>query len=59
VNPLAGDEFVQNAMVGYCEKLAKVRAVLDSRYDDIKSGKVKPVDGEAFFEVLGSVKNPG
>jgi hypothetical protein len=27
-------------------------AMLDSRYDDIKSGRVMPVDGEAFFESL-------
>ena len=26
--------------------------MLDSRYDDIKSGQVKPIDGEAFFENL-------
>ena len=24
----------------------------DSRYDEIKSGPVKPIDGEAFFESL-------
>jgi hypothetical protein len=26
--------------------------LLDSRYDDVKSGRVKPIDGEAFFETL-------
>jgi hypothetical protein len=26
--------------------------MLDNRYDDIKSGRVKPFDGEAFFERL-------
>jgi hypothetical protein len=26
--------------------------VLDSRYDDVKSGRVKPIDGEAFFDTL-------
>jgi predicted DNA-binding protein len=46
------DEFVQDALVGYFEELAQVRAMLDSRYDDIKSGKVKPIEGEAFFESL-------
>ena len=29
-----------------------VRSMLDSRYDDIKSGQVTPIDGEAFFESL-------
>ena len=48
----AADEFVQDALAGYLEELADVRAMLDSRYDDIKSGRVKPIDGEAFFESL-------
>ena len=46
------DEFVQDALAGYFEELAEVRGMLDSRYDDIQSGQVKPVDGEAFFESL-------
>jgi predicted DNA-binding protein len=48
----AADEFVQDAMAGYFEELAEVRDMLDRRYDDIKSGKVKPIGGEAFFESL-------
>jgi predicted DNA-binding protein len=48
----AADEFVQDAMAGYFEALTEVRALLDSRYDEIKSGQVKPIDGEAFFESL-------
>jgi predicted DNA-binding protein len=48
----AADELVQDAMTGYLEELAEVRGMLDSRYDEIKSGKVKPIDGEAFFERL-------
>lgn len=48
----AADEFVQDALAGYFEELAEVRGMLDSRYDDIKSGQVKPIDGEAFFESL-------
>jgi hypothetical protein len=39
-------------MAGYFEELAEVRGMLDGRYDDIKSGQVKPMDGEAFFEGL-------
>jgi hypothetical protein len=31
---------------------AERRERLDSRYDDIESGKVQPIDGEAFFESL-------
>src|SRR5262245_48749232 len=48
----AADEFVQDALAGYLEELAQVRSMLDRRYDDIKSGRVKPIDGEAFFERL-------
>ncbi len=46
------DELVEDAMAGYLQELAQVRESLDSRYDDIKSGRVKPIDGEAFFETL-------
>lgn len=48
----ATDELVQDAMAGYLQELAEVRGMLDRRYDEIKSGKVKPMDGEAFFESL-------
>ena len=48
----AATEFVQDALAGYFEELAQVRAMLDSRYDAIKSGTVTPLDGEAFFETL-------
>jgi predicted transcriptional regulator len=46
------DEVVEDALAGYFEELAHVRAMLDSRYDDITSGRVQPMDGEAFFESL-------
>ena len=46
------DELVQAATSAYVEELANVRELLDRRYDEIKSGKVKPIDGEAFFEGL-------
>jgi predicted transcriptional regulator len=48
----APDELVEDAMVGYLRELAQTRQMLDGRYDDIKSGRVKPSDGEAFFESL-------
>jgi hypothetical protein len=34
------------------EEVASVRETLDSRYDDLKSGRVTPLDGEAVFERL-------
>jgi len=46
------DDLVEDAMAGYLSEVAELRSVLDGRYDDIKSGRVKPVDGEAFFEGL-------
>ena len=51
------DELVEDAMAAYLTEVAEVRSVLDSRYDDIKSGRVKPVDGEAFFENLRRREN--
>lgn len=46
------DDLVEDAMAAYLTEVAELRAVLDSRYDEIKSGRVKPVDGERFFENL-------
>jgi predicted DNA-binding protein len=45
-------ELVEDALAGYLEEVAEMREMLDSRYDDIKSGRVKPIDGETFFENL-------
>jgi predicted transcriptional regulator len=46
------DDLIEGALAGYLEEVAEVRSMLDSRYDDIKSGRVKPIDGKAFFESL-------
>jgi predicted transcriptional regulator len=46
------DKLVQDAVAGFVDELAGTREMLDSRYDDLKSGRVKPMDGEAFFEAL-------
>ena len=46
------DELVEDAVAGYFEELAQTREMLNSRYDDLKNGKVKAIDGEAFFENL-------
>ncbi len=45
-------ELIEDAVAGYFDDLAHAREMLDSRYDDLKSGKVKTIDGEAFFESL-------
>jgi hypothetical protein len=46
------DKLVQDVVDGYFDELAQTREMLDSRYDDLKSGKVKPIPGdevEAYF----------
>lgn len=48
----APDQLVEDALAGYLEELVAVRATLESRYDDLKSGRVKPVDGEEAFRGL-------
>ena len=46
------EELIEDALAGYVPELTQTREMLNSRYDDLKSGKVKPIDGEAFFESL-------
>ena len=48
----ATDEVLQDALAGYFDELAETRDTLDSRYDDLKSGTVKPIDGEEAFARL-------
>jgi predicted transcriptional regulator len=45
-------ELVQDAVAGLVDELAGTREKLDRRYDDLRSGRVQPIDGEAFFESL-------
>jgi hypothetical protein len=53
LNPdVPSDELIEAAVAGYCEELAQAREMLDSRHDDLKSGRVKPLDGEEFFQNL-------
>ena len=45
-------ELVEDVVAGYFDELAQTREMLNRRYDDLKSGRVKPLDGEEFFENL-------
>ena len=45
-------ELVEDVVAGYFDELARTRDMLDSRYDDLKSGRVKPIDGEEAFARL-------
>jgi predicted transcriptional regulator len=46
------DDLIEDAMAGYLAVVVEVRSTLDSRYDSIQSGHVKPIGGEAYFEGL-------
>jgi len=46
------DELVADAVRCHIDGLSYVREMLDRRYDDLESGRVKPIDGEVFFENL-------
>jgi hypothetical protein len=46
------DELLQDALAAYLYELVQTRDMLDSRYDELKSGKVKPIDGEEAFARL-------
>jgi hypothetical protein len=39
-------------MAGYFDEMQHIRETLNGRYDEITSGRVKPVDGDQFFESL-------
>ncbi|MGA2711491.1 MAG: hypothetical protein ABSG41_00170 [Bryobacteraceae bacterium] len=45
-------ELIEDAMNDYSDELARTREMLDQRYDDLKSGRVQPLDGEAFLQSL-------
>ena len=49
---MSADELVQDAVVGMFDELAGTREMLDRRYDDIKSGKVKLIPGDEAFDRL-------
>lgn len=46
------DELVEDAMAAYLLEVSDLRSMLARRYDDVKSGKVQPVDGEEAFARL-------
>jgi len=46
------DELIEDAMAGYFEELTQTREMPDSRYDDLKSGKVKPIPGDEVIARL-------
>ena len=45
-------DLIEDAMAGYLQEVTQVREMLDGRYDDLKNGRVQPVDGEQAFANL-------
>ena len=50
------DELVQDVIEEYFGDLAQARQTLDRRYDDLESGRVKPVPGD---EVIARLRAKG
>jgi predicted DNA-binding protein len=48
----ATGEVVEDVVAGYFDELEQTLEMLNSRYDDLKSGKVEPIDGEEAFARL-------
>jgi predicted DNA-binding protein len=48
----AAAEFVKDVVTGYLDDLAGTGEMLNSRYDDIKSGRVKLIPGDEVFARL-------
>jgi hypothetical protein len=55
------EELIEDALEAYIAGLAQAREMLDSRYDDLKSGRVKPISGdevEAYFREKSASLRP-
>ena len=48
----APEDIVEDALAGYLEEVASVRKTLDSRCDNLKSGRVESIDGGEAFRTL-------
>ena len=46
------EDIVEDALAGYLEAVGSIRRAVDSRYDDLKNGRVKAIDGEEAFRQL-------
>jgi len=46
------DKLLEDAMAGYAPELVQTREMLNSRYDDLKSGRVKPIPGDEVIARL-------
>jgi predicted transcriptional regulator len=46
------DELVEDAVIGYFDELANAREMLDRRFEDLESGRVRAIDGEEAYRLL-------
>ena len=46
------DELVEDALAGYLDDVAELREELDTRYGDLKNGRVVPIDGDIALAQL-------
>lgn len=45
-------QIVEDALAGFLDEAAVLQETLDGRYDELKAGNVKALDGEEVFERL-------
>jgi hypothetical protein len=48
----APEKLIEDAVAGYLADLAQTREMLGSRYDDLKSGRVRPIPGDEVVALL-------
>jgi hypothetical protein len=46
------DDLVEDALAGYLDEVGHLREVLESRYDDLKSGRLTAIDGDVALVQL-------
>jgi hypothetical protein len=49
---LRSDQLVENVVADFFEDFGVTRETLDRRYDDLESGRVKPIPGDEVFARL-------
>jgi predicted transcriptional regulator len=46
------EELLEDAVIGLYDELSATREMLERRYNDLKSGRVQPIDGEEAYRRL-------
>ena len=45
-------DLVEEAVLGYFDEVANANELLARRYEDLETGRVKPIDGEEAYRLL-------